>query len=52
MKNEMRTLLLRFAFVVKFVAMTSGVMANEGDNANNTVAIEGVGGGCVEPVPT
>jgi len=41
MKNEMRTLLLRFACVVGFVAMTSGVMANEGDNANNDVAIEG-----------
>jgi hypothetical protein len=40
MKREMRTLALRFACVVGFVAMASGAMAN-GDDANNNVAIEG-----------
>ena len=41
MKSEMRTLVLRFACVIGFVAMASGVMARESDDANNDVAIEG-----------
>src|SRR5438046_1304880 len=41
MKSETRTLMLRFACVVGFVAMASGAMAAQGDNANKNAAIEG-----------
>jgi hypothetical protein len=41
MKSKMRTLVLRSACIVGFIVMASGVMANEKDDENNDVTIQG-----------